>query len=165
MEVELRGEVERLADAAGDVGDTEAGEEMVAVAEIARRESDRHVDDERFAPGGRRRLPERNALATVDDAGTRERQVFLDRAEDRSCSDDRNDQHHHARCAAKNQRDQRDDDQHDRGGNGRVAITKEERLFGLIEGGEKRQICFRIATEKIEDACAAGIDAGGKRRP
>src|SRR5207247_10253657 len=33
MEVQLRGEVERLADAAGDVGDGEAGTEMVAVAE------------------------------------------------------------------------------------------------------------------------------------
>jgi len=42
---------ERLADAAGDVGDAEAGEEMVVVPEVVRREGDRHVDDERLPSG------------------------------------------------------------------------------------------------------------------
>ena len=164
MEVELRGEVERLADAAGHVGNAQTGKQF-AGGKVVRRKRHRDLHHTRFFSRVRGYFPEGNSLAAIDDSRPSERQIFLDRDEDRSCSDDRNDEHHHARCAAKNRRDQRDDDQHDRGGNGRVAITKEERLFGLIEGGEKRQICFRIATEKIEDACAAGIDARGKRRP
>src|SRR5205814_4305725 len=73
MKIELGGEVERFADAARHVGDAEAGEHVIACAEIIRWKCDRHMHNGRFLSGARGDFPERSSLTAIDHAGTRGR--------------------------------------------------------------------------------------------
>jgi hypothetical protein len=167
MEVELRREVERLADTPGEVGDAEAGEE-VTVVELGGGEGDGDVDHHRLLAGLRGGVPEGDALPAVDHAGTRRGDVLLHRAE-RGAGEERrqreDDDAGHSSSAENEHADQRHDRQHDQREDGRIALAEEQRLLRLIEGGEDRQVRFRIAAEEVEDAGAAGIDAGRERGP
>ena len=68
MEIELGGEEERLADAAGHVGNAEAGEHVRLAGKSWAGNVTGTWTTRALRAGVRGRLPERNALPAVDDA-------------------------------------------------------------------------------------------------
>ena len=141
---------------------------MLLFSEIVCGECDRHVYDHRLLACVRRYFPERNSLATIDDARSRKRNEFLCRDEDTAACNDGNHQQYHAGRSPSQQKKRRDDGD-DREGNAaehdRIFFAEGYWFFRFVERGENRKVVFRIAPEKVEDAGATGIDAGGERRP
>jgi len=156
----------RFADAPGDVGHAEAGEQAAA-REGLRRERHGHPHHGRGPRG--RHAPEGFAAPVVAHGRADGRHPGAHggkRAGGRGrAEDDEDDERRPAASQEKEKRRQQEERERRRRGDLRVPAAEEKRLLRLFGDRERRDAVGRIALQEVEDLVAARIETRGERGP